>query len=165
MLSEKIINIIDKNDITITESGENEYLLEWYSNAGEDMCEYVEGENDEDFVYHFFKLADNFDADDHAEMWVSERRKNGVPFNIRELIDDADDIQKFMDDVYRQLENAIKGNSDGETDQAILDKLSEVESMLYYHKDKDTNPEIENVAKIIKDATKIWHEITGLTIS
>ena len=107
MLTSKVLDVLENNDITIKKS-DNEWMLEWYSNAGENMVEYVEGENDKDFADHFFRLAADFDADEHAEMWVEARGKvAGVPLTIRELIDDADDIQAFLDKVYKELKTSV----------------------------------------------------------
>ena len=63
---------------------------------------------DEDFSFCVSKqtpardiveYAADFDADEHAEMWVEFRGKNGVPNSIRALIDDADAIQEMLDEL------------------------------------------------------------------
>ena len=110
MLTSKVLDILENNDITIKKS-DNEWMLEWYSNAGENMVEYVEADNDEDFVGEFYRIDDWFDADEHAEMWIEARGKvAGVPQTIRELIADADDIQAFLDKVYKELKTSVYGN-------------------------------------------------------
>ena len=45
------------------------------------------------------EYAAEFDADEHAEMWVDKRGQNGVPNSIRALIDDADAIQEMLDEL------------------------------------------------------------------
>ena len=41
-------------------------------------------------------------------MWIEARGKvAGVPLTIRELIDDADDIQTFLDKVYKELKTSV----------------------------------------------------------
>ena len=62
----------------------------------------------EDFVFSIGKktpardiamYAENFDPDEHAEMWVEFRGQRGVPNSIRALIDDADAIQEMLDEL------------------------------------------------------------------
>ena len=43
-----------------------------------------------EFYREFKNYCYNFDPDEHAEMWIKFRGKNGVPGSIRALIDDAD---------------------------------------------------------------------------
>jgi hypothetical protein len=44
-----------------------------------------------------------FDHDEHAEMWVEGRGKNGVPGTIRQLLDDAEAIDKMLQDLAAAL--------------------------------------------------------------
>ncbi len=50
-------------------------------------------------------MADDFDADEHAEMWIDLRGKRGVPDSIRVLINDADSIKEFLLKVADELEH------------------------------------------------------------
>ena len=81
------------------------------SPAGEDLCE--EYAKDEDILDWALELANNFDADEHIEMWISARRSgvSGVP-STRELVADADEIQKMYD----ALCDAIRENCVAEED-------------------------------------------------
>lgn len=82
--------------------------IENWSPAGEDMYDYLSyGSNDlsddekgKNLIESLGQLAENFDADEHAEMYIDMRGQNGVPNDIRTLIEDADDIQKMYDDLY-----------------------------------------------------------------
>jgi len=71
-----------------------------YSPAGEDFFFTVEGI---DIPREVSQYALDFDADEHAEMWVESRDKRGVPESIRTLIDDADAIQEMLN----ELETAL----------------------------------------------------------
>lgn len=108
MLSEKIINILEANDIKISdrEGRQGEYYreIEFYSPEGEDVIEtiYYDG-TEEDFVNGFKEIADNFDADDHAEMWINNRNVPGTPQSVRALIDDAEEIKNTLVSVANQL--------------------------------------------------------------
>lgn len=72
------------------------------SPAGEDFFFSVSGKN---IVQEIREYADDFDADEHAEMWVEARHKDKtVPQSIRELIDDADAIKQMLTELAEALE-------------------------------------------------------------
>ena len=48
--------------------------------------------------------AENFDPDEHAEMWVESRGTRGVPESLSTLVEDAKEIQEK----YFQLSNAVE---------------------------------------------------------
>ena len=102
-LEQKYIDILEENDWSIssyTDDGRVE--LEKYSPAGEDFLICVEIENFPESVRMY---ANDFDADEHAEMWIEARgRVKGIPESIRELIDDAEGIQKMLNELADALE-------------------------------------------------------------
>lgn len=109
MLNERTINIFEENDITVhdreQQNGEFYREIEFYSNAGEDVIETIWYDGtDEGFIKAFRQLADDFDADEHAEMWIDGRGKSGVPDSVRELIDDAEEIKETLLTVADELE-------------------------------------------------------------
>lgn len=109
MLSEKTIAIFEENDITVSEryeeDGEYYREIEFYSPEGEDVLETIWYDGtDNGFIKAFKRNADNFDADEHAEMWIDKRGKNGVPDNVRALIDDAENIKDTLLKVAEKLE-------------------------------------------------------------
>lgn len=71
------------------------------SPAGEDFFFTVNEK--ENLVREVQDYATDFDADEHAEMWVESRGKRGVPSSIRTLIDDADAIQEMLDELAAAL--------------------------------------------------------------
>lgn len=94
-----INRIIEKADelewaCRVCDDGELEF--EKYSPEGEDFIFYVSSSNP---VREVKEYAGNFDADEHAEMWVESRGKRGVPDSIRALIDDADAIQEMLNEL------------------------------------------------------------------
>ncbi len=111
MLKKRYLEILEENDIeiSITEYPEGDRLAEiqFYSDAGEDFSEafYFTPET---FAEDFSVMADEFDPDEHAEMWVDLRGKRGVPDSIRTLIDDADWIKEKLMDVADELMNAVE---------------------------------------------------------
>jgi hypothetical protein len=72
-----------------------------YSPAGEDFFFTVTDK--ENLAEEVQEYATDFDADEHAEMWVESRGKRGVPDSIRTLIDDADAIQEMLDELAAAL--------------------------------------------------------------
>ena len=94
------IEICERHDWTVhIEDGD--IWIESWSPAGENLV--YEIYEDEGFVGSIKRLAADFDADEHAEMWVAGRGKNGVPSSIRELVDDADAIDKMLQDLASAL--------------------------------------------------------------
>ena len=102
-LKQKYIDILEENDWSVssyTDDGRVE--LQKYSPVGEDFSIIVEVE---DFTESVRKYANDFDADEHAEMWIEARGEvNGVPESIRELIEDAEAIQEMLDGLADALE-------------------------------------------------------------
>lgn len=102
-LEQKYIDILEQNDWSIssyTDDGRVE--VQKYSPAGEDFLMCVEVENFPESVREY---ANDFDADEHAEMWIETRgRVNGVPNSVRELIDDAEEIKKMLNELADVLE-------------------------------------------------------------
>ena len=94
-INEKVVEAVEDIGWTVHES---EDFVEFCncSPAGEDLCE--EYAKDEDILDWVLELANNFDADEHIEMWISARCSgvSGVP-STRELVADADEIQKMYD--------------------------------------------------------------------
>lgn len=68
----------------------NDVEIGQYSPAGEDFWFSLNG--DEDYFEQIIRYANNFDVDEHAEMWVGG---NGAP-SLSRLIDDARDIEKML---------------------------------------------------------------------
>ena len=106
-LEQKYIDILKENDWSIssyTDDGKVE--VQKYSPAGEDFLMCVEVEN---FPESVRVCANNFDADEHATMWIEARgRVGGVPNSIRELIDDAEAIQEMLNELADALEEKME---------------------------------------------------------
>lgn len=94
-LRQEYLDILEKREWSVsgyTDDGRVE--LEWWSPAGEDFLVCVNVENFPDEILDY---SDDFDPDEHIEMWV-EARANGrqdVP-GARRLAKDAEDIQKEL---------------------------------------------------------------------
>jgi hypothetical protein len=108
-LAKSIAEVLENNDINIicTEKQDGEYYteMEFYSDAGEDFVFSIwHSRTKKSFIDAFRDYAIDFDPDEHAEMWVNARNTvNGVPQSIQALIDDADSIDSFLNEVSEQL--------------------------------------------------------------
>ena len=113
-LEQKYIDILEENDWSVssyTDDGRVE--LQKYSPAGEDFSIIVEVE---DFTESVREYANDFDADEHAEMWIEARGKvSGVPESIRELIEDTEEIQEMLNGLADALEE--KHNEEKELEE------------------------------------------------
>lgn len=123
-LEQRYIDILEQNDWSIssyTDDGRVE--LETYSPAGEDFLMCVEVANFPESVREY---ANDFDADGHAEMWIEARGKvNGVPDSIRELIEDAEAIQKMLN---KLADTLVKDENNKEN----LEELKQYKENYYY---------------------------------
>lgn len=76
---------------------DGEAELERYSPLGEDFIVYIDVD---DFEANLRRYCVDFDADEHAAMWVDARGKvNGVPESVIDLARDARDIQEMLDEL------------------------------------------------------------------
>lgn len=83
-------------------TGETETYAEFsqYSPAGEDYSFVEFYEDVSDLVDKVREAAEDFDVDEHIEMWI-EARKNGVGGvpSTRELVHDAEEIKQMMENL------------------------------------------------------------------
>ena len=104
MKLEKIVEIAESLDWSVTKNGAW-YEFSKYSPAGEDFSFTVYDETGNDIAECVAVYVDGFDKDDHVEMWMEARRNgvDGVP-TIRELVDDAEEIEKMLNELAESLE-------------------------------------------------------------
>lgn len=105
-ITDKQREICENRDWKVTECCDGEVELINFSPAGENIVFYIE--NDETFVDGVKRLAAEFNPDEHAEMWVESRGKNGVPNTIRQLVDDADAIDEMLEDLAIALAETVE---------------------------------------------------------
>ena len=127
VISERIIDLLEKNDIQIlcgiSDSYENEYEidLQFYSDAGEDFnFSLYDITDDASFIREFENYADFFDADEHASLYIENRGTHGIPNDIKTLIEDAESIKEKLQNVADEL-NGVE-NERGLTVDVTLDK-------------------------------------------
>lgn len=91
----------------IEDDGKRAYVeMEKHSPAGEDFCMYIDFDPDnqaETFLDNLCEYAAEFDTDEHAEMWLESRGKNGCPSTLKGLLDDARAIKKMIKELSDKL--------------------------------------------------------------
>ncbi len=102
-MTDKLREVCERLDWTVHEYDNGDVDLEKYSPAGEDFIFSVELE---DFVENVKKYAADFDQDEHIELWIDSRGKNGVPSRVRELVEDAEAIDKMLQELATALQEA-----------------------------------------------------------
>lgn len=120
-LSKRIEELLEKHDFNIcgeitekySEKGKYDIELETYSPAGEDVIvSLIYDGTDEGFVAAFVEYANWFDAEEHAEMWIESRGKNGVPESIKTLLEDAEWIKNMLLEVAEELNSLDEESED-----------------------------------------------------
>lgn len=82
--------------------GDKQIEIGQCSPAGEDFSFCID---DEDPVRQIRQYADGFDPDEHATMWIEARgHVSGIPTSVRDLIEDAEEIEKMLTDLADALE-------------------------------------------------------------
>lgn len=108
-LDQKYVDILENLGWSVSSyTGDGRVEIEKYSPAGEDFVICVDVV---DFPKSVFEYAESFDVDEHISMWI-EGRKNGtdgVP-PARELVHDAEEIEKMLQELSDALNNPIMPN-------------------------------------------------------
>lgn len=92
-MNKALKRVCENLDWTVREYKEDIELAK-YSPAGEDFFFAVSKDN---FLTEVINYAEEFDADEHAEMWIENMHTvKGVPQSIRTLIEDADAIKEML---------------------------------------------------------------------
>ena len=100
-MTEQHIAICEALDWRVHDDPEEDYVeLEKYSPAGEDFIFGVQKRN---FVKNVREYADDFDVDEHVELWIAGRGKNGVPATARELVEGAEAIRDMLNELAEAL--------------------------------------------------------------
>lgn len=107
---EQIKEILKDFGWQITEESETEWQLENFSELGEDLLEFIEFDGTiKNFVEKFEEIANSFDVDEHAEVYINMRGENGVPdCSIRDLVEDAEWIEGMYQETLIKLKEKLK---------------------------------------------------------
>lgn len=81
--------------------------MEKYSPAGEEFLMMVDFDKDnqaDSFCRDLRSYYEDFDVDEHVEMWIPSRGKGGCPSSVRDLVEDAEAIESMICDLLEVLE-------------------------------------------------------------
>lgn len=84
--------------------------LRKYSPLGEDFSMIIDFDKEyviDSFLENLKEYESDFDSEEHAEMWIEGRGKNGVPNSIRDLLDDAEAIKEMIFELWDRLSDEI----------------------------------------------------------
>ena len=82
--------------------------LEKYSPAGEDFGMIIDFDMDnpvDSFLDNLKEYSEDFDVDEHVEMWLPSRGKGGCPGSISELVQDAEAIRDMIVELLEVLDS------------------------------------------------------------
>lgn len=82
--------------------------LEKYSPAGEDFLMVIDFDKEDQadtFISDLREYFEDFDVDEHVEMWLPSRGKGGCPSSVRELVEDAEAIEKMVEELLDALDD------------------------------------------------------------
>ena len=82
--------------------------LEKYSPAGEDFSMIIDFDMDDpikSFLDDLREYSENFNIDEHVEMWLPSRGKGGCPGSISELVEDAEAIKDMIVELWELLDS------------------------------------------------------------
>ena len=94
-MTTKLIDLIKAQGWNVEDEGTSIRIAQ-HSPAGEDFSFSVEPAGDKDTIYEILHYTNEFDPEDHAEMYIPMRGTGGVPSTIREILQDAEDIKEKM---------------------------------------------------------------------
>lgn len=101
---EKLIKILEKNGWEVTQFDDGSIDIEQYSNLGEYLTEEIECKNAEEFIKEFENIVENFDIDEHVELYIHSRGRHGVPnCTVQELLDDAKEIKQLYEKTLKDI--------------------------------------------------------------
>lgn len=122
VLSEDVLDVLEKNDVTygkIEEGSDTQWTLEiaFYTPKGGDEVHCIwfnkelPGEAcDSEFCYGLEQEYENFDIDEYVMMWLEAKRsrKNICPLGAVELVEEAQWIEEFLYQLYKQVEKLLE---------------------------------------------------------
>ena len=82
--------------------------LEKYSPAGEDFSMMIDFDMEnpvDSFINNLKEYSEDFDVDEHVEMWLPSRGKGGCPGSISDLVEDAEDIRDMLVELWEILDS------------------------------------------------------------
>lgn len=106
LLEEYNFNLCGEIIKRYNDKGKYDIELETYSPEGENVIvSFIYDGTEEDFIKQFKKYANDFDAEEHAKMWIEIKGNNGVPNSIKDLLEDTEWIKDTLMEIAEKLNN------------------------------------------------------------
>lgn len=141
-LGERTVQILEDNDISVSVDDNGRYYevsLEFWSPAGEDVPIELECYDADDFLKEFREYAQDFDVDDHVKGLVNSTL-SGVPQSVAVLVEDAQAIKQFLDEVADKLDGIEVTKETTVTlslTEDVIDKLVASEFLVDYDRNNE----------------------------
>lgn len=104
---------------------------EFCSPLGEDVIISIDYDGtDEGFIKEFCNYAEDFNSEEHAEMWIECRGENGVSDSIKDLLEDAEWQKEMLLKVANDLEEVNNENIDEKEVLSSEEKLEKIKKIL-----------------------------------
>lgn len=130
MIEQKYIDVIESLGWNILgDLNDTRVELQQESPAGED---FVFGVDTADFLKEVIEYADDFDIDEHVELWVEHRGEGGCPSTIRELVEDAEAIKKMLKTLADALITAQSGGRSWLLDDDLMAEDNLLDGFSFY---------------------------------
>ncbi len=138
-LSNRIVELLEEYDFSLcgeiieryNDKGNYDVELETYSPEGENVIVSLTYDGtEESFICAFVDYTNDFDAEEHAEMWIESRGKNGVPNSIKDLLEDAEWIKNTLMKIAEELNN-LDEESEGSVEIKGMDFTQNELQLLY----------------------------------
>lgn len=101
-MNKKVRKVIEDLGWSIEE--DDRYIeLRQNSPLGEDYGFTIDKSNTKQELNDIIDYCYDFDEEEHAEMWIENRDKNGVPSSIKALLQDAEDIASMLIELAEEL--------------------------------------------------------------
>lgn len=102
MKEKKFIAIAEELGWSVRKS-KNDIELQQYTSFGQDFSFSVN--RNEDYIQQVFDHYYNYDPSAEALLWVDDsgHGKNGAPYHLKDVIDDMEEVESMLDELYNKL--------------------------------------------------------------
>lgn len=122
LLPPEAIEVLEQEEIHVNcvqEQDDQLYAeIEFYSQGGGDQIFTIwfdkpDEESSDDypsfdsFLDGLYREYESFDVDEYVQLWL-EAPKNSCPLNARQLVEDAEDVENTLDELYDKLMEVYK---------------------------------------------------------
>lgn len=112
-----INRIANKFDLDVSIQEAERYVeFEYWSDLGENCIITLQLEDFtlNDLFHELYEVTNSFDAEEHATMLYNLHGEGGTPTSIRDLLEDADEQQKLLDNLVDEARNIVRENNRNE---------------------------------------------------